>query len=115
MPYKSALNILATGGNSAYNNTTDFSTAPDVWLEFAGGNFSATAANSNKNLIQSPFLDAANKKMSCRPARVSGGDEAVVGQGLSLYEGASTIVKRGDRGAVPRGPLTPPVDGGVIG
>ena len=117
MVQKSNNNVLAWGGNSAYNNTTNFpdGTDPDVWFEFKGGNFSATDANSNKTLAESPFLDAGNKKMSCRPARTSGGDEAVVGQGLSLNEEASTIVKRGDRGAVPRGPLNPPVGGGVIG
>jgi hypothetical protein len=117
MVQKSNNNILAWGGNSAHNNTTNFpdGTDPDVWFEFAGGNFGATDANSNKTLSQSPFLDAPNKKMSCRPARTSGGDEAVVGQSVSLWEDADTIVKRGDRGAVPRGPLTLPVDGGVVG
>jgi len=116
MVQKSANNVLAWGGNSAYNNTTNFpdGTDPDVWFEFKGGNFGATAANSNKTLAQSPFLDAPNKKMSCRPARTSGGDEAVVGQSVSLWEEADTIVKRGDRGAVPRGPLTPPIGGGVV-
>jgi len=114
-PNKSSHNILAYGGNSAYNNTTNFDTTPDIWFEFQGGNFDATTANSNKSLSQSPFLDAPNKKMSCRPARTSGGDEAVVGQSVSLSEKASTVIKRGDRGAVPRGPLTPPIDGGAIG
>lgn len=108
-------NVLAWGGNSAYNNDLNFpdGTDPDVWFEFAGGNFTATDANSNKTLAQSPFLDATSKIMSCRPARTSEGDEAVVGQGVALHQEpygvTNYIVKRGDRGAVPRGPLTTPV------
>ena len=111
---KSSHNVLAWGGNSAYNNTTNFDTVGDVWYEFRDGNFGSADANNNKDLSQSPYLDATNKKMSCRPARTSAGDEAVVGQGLSLSSHASAVVKRGDRGAVPRGPLTPPVDGGIV-
>ena len=111
---KSSHNVLAWGGNSAFNNTTDFDTVADIWYEFSGGNFSVADADNNKALAQSPFLDAASKKMSCRPARTSGGDEAVVGQCVSLNNHASTLVKRGDRGAVPRGPLTPPVEGGIV-